>query len=149
MKLFFISAVLCFNLTFTQTVYESIESNALGVKRELKIQLPRNYESNPDKNYPLIVVFDGDYLFEVVAGNIDYSSYWQDMPEAIVVGVNQVGSRSEDCNISSDYSLSKSATQDIDGELLPCIVLTINLRNYDTTLLFYENDFVKALRYNF
>ena len=67
MKLFFISAVLCFNLTFTQTVYESIESNALGVKRELKIQLPRNYESNPDKNYPLIVVFDGDYLFEVVA----------------------------------------------------------------------------------
>ena len=47
MKLFFISAVLCFNLTFTQTVYESIESNALGVKRELKIQLPRNYESNP------------------------------------------------------------------------------------------------------
>jgi len=130
MKLFFISAVLCFNLTFTQTVYESIESNALGVKRELKIQLPRNYESNPDKNYPLIVVFDGDYLFEVVAGNIDYSSYWQDIPEAIVVGVNQVGSRSEDCNISSDYSLSKSATQFyefIENELIP--FMTENYRS--------------------
>ena len=84
----------------------------------------------PDKNYPLIVVFDGDYLFEVVAGNIDYSSYWQDMPEAIVVGVNQVGSRSEDCNISSDYSLSKSATQFyefIENELIP--FMTENYRS--------------------
>lgn len=112
MKLFKILLLLCFNLTLAQTVYESMESESLGTTRELKIQLPRNYEENSDKYYPLIVVFDGDYLFEVVAGNVDYYSYWADMPEAIVVGVNQDDSRSEDCNISrEDFSPSKTGAQ--------------------------------------
>ena len=112
MKPFLISTLLCLNITFAQTVYKSIESNAIGTTRELKIQLPRNYESNPEKYYPLIIVFDGDYLFEVVAGNVEYCSYWQDMPEAIVVGVNQANSRSEDCYISSaDYLPFNSGAQ--------------------------------------
>ena len=122
MKFFVLSALLCFNLTLAQTVYESMESESLGTTRELKIQLPRNYEENTEKHYPLIVVFDGDYLFEVVAGNVDYYSYWEDMPEAIVVGVNQDDSRSEDCNISiEDYSPSKTGAQFydfIENELL-------------------------------
>ena len=123
MKFFILSALLCFNLTLAQTIYESIESEFLGATRELKIQLPRNYEDNLEKHYPLIVVFDGDHLFEVVAGNVDYSSYWEDMPEAIVVGINQMGSRSEDCNISiEDHSPSKTGAQFydfIENELIP------------------------------
>ena len=112
MKFFIISTLLCFNLTFAQTVYESIDSEALGTSRELKIQLPRNYEDNPEKSYPLIVVFDGDYLFEVVAGNVDYYSYWEDMPEAIVVGINQNDLRVEDCSISmEDYLPSKTGAR--------------------------------------
>ena len=63
MKLFKILTLLCFNVTLAQTVYESMESESLGTSRELKIQLPRNYEDNSEKYYPLIVVFDGDYLF--------------------------------------------------------------------------------------
>ena len=149
MKLFFISALLCFNLTFAQTVYESIESNALGTKRELKIQLPRNYDSSPDKNYPLIVVFDGDYLFEIVAGNVDYYSYWQDMPEAIVVGVNQVDSRSEDCEISSeDYSPSKSAAQFynfIENELIP--FMTENYRSLNFRVVVGHGETANFMNY--
>ena len=122
MKFFKILTLLCFNLTLAQTVYESMESESLGTTRELKIQLPRNYEDNSEKYYPLIVVFDGDYLFEVVAGNIDYYSYWEDMPEAIVVGVNQDDSRSEDCYVSmEDYLPSKTGAQFydfIENELL-------------------------------
>jgi len=112
MKLFFLAALLCLNLTHSQTIYESIESGFLGASRELKIQLPRNYEYNSEKYYPLIIVFDGDYLFEIVAGNVDYYSYWEDMPEAIVVGVNQGDSRSQDCYISlEDYRPSKTGAQ--------------------------------------
>ena len=135
MKFFVLSALLCFNLALAQTVYESMESEFLGTTRELKIQLPRNYEENSEKYYPLIVVFDGDYLFEVVAGNVDYYSYWDDMPEAIVVGVNQDGSRSEDCNISmEDYLPSKTGAQFydfIENELLNFMsenYRTLNLR---------------------
>ncbi len=76
-------------LSSAQTLYETISSEKLGETREIKIQLPRNYEENTEKTYPVILVLDGDYLFEPMAGNVDYSSYWEDAPEMIVVGVNQ------------------------------------------------------------
>ena len=41
---------------------------------------------------------DADYLFEPVAGNVDYFSYWEDMPESIVVGIMQGESRYDDCS---------------------------------------------------
>ena len=72
-----------------QVIYETVPSLNLSEPRQVKIQLPRNYESNKDKDYPVIVVLDADYLFEPVAGNVDYYSYWEDMPQAIVVGIMQ------------------------------------------------------------
>ncbi|WP_103866654.1 MULTISPECIES: alpha/beta hydrolase [Aquimarina] len=83
--------------SYGQAIYESFRSIKLDQNRELKIQLPRNYKKNEDKTYPLIIVLDGDYLFEPVAGNVDYFSYWEDMPESIVVGVNQRKTRVDDC----------------------------------------------------
>ena len=36
----------------------------------MKIQLPRNYDENIDKSYPIFLVFDGDYMFAAVAGTV-------------------------------------------------------------------------------
>ena len=83
-------------IAFSQPEYKTVESKILRQKRDIKIQLPRNYNSNSEKTYPVIYVLDGDYLFEPVAGNVDYFSYWEDMPEAIVVGINQIGAREGD-----------------------------------------------------
>ena len=83
-------------VTSAQIIYKTLSSSKLGESRELKIQLPRNYEANKDKLYPIMVVLDGDYLFEPIAGNVDYYSYWEDIPEMIVVGVNQATSRDDD-----------------------------------------------------
>ena len=88
-----------------QTIYEEFDSYKLGENRQIKIQLPRNYEQNTEKSYPLFVVLDGDYMFEAVAGNVDYYSYWEDMPEAIVVGINQVNFREADNYYSEQNSL--------------------------------------------
>lgn len=85
-------------LSFSQTIFKTINSSKLGRERELKIQLPRNYDQNTDKFYPVIIVLDGDYIFEPMAGNVDYYSYWDEIPEAIVVGVNQMRSRYDDCS---------------------------------------------------
>jgi predicted alpha/beta superfamily hydrolase len=96
--------LICFGLFFqiatSQVIYETIESSKLGETREIKIQLPRNYDPEGDILYPLVVVFDGDYLFEPISGNCDYHSYWGDMPKAIVVGVNQVDKRASDLSFS-------------------------------------------------
>jgi len=78
--------------TFSQTSYREIDGPD-GEKRQIKIQVPRNYEANVDTMYPVIVVFDGDYLFEPVAGIADYYSYWDEMPDAIIVGINQINSK--------------------------------------------------------
>ena len=99
MRRLILFAMFCTTPLYAQTQYEYIESDRLGT-RELKIQLPRNYEENTEKYYPLILVLDGDFLFEIVAGNVDYTSYWADMPEALVVGINQVETRSEDLFVS-------------------------------------------------
>lgn len=79
-----------------QAIYKTINSKKLGAERELKIQLPRNYNPDEKRTYPIILVLDGDYLFEPVAGNIDYQSYWEDIPDCIVVGINQADTRAED-----------------------------------------------------
>lgn len=95
-KLLFLLLLVAPFVTPAQVTYQTIQSSKLGETRELKIQLPRNYEQNKDKVYPVMLVLDGDYLFEPVAGNVDYYSYWEDIPEMIVVGVNQAATRDQD-----------------------------------------------------
>ncbi len=92
MKKFYLISLLflAIQLAYSQTIYKTIKSSKLGKERELKIQLPRNYDRIQTKNIPLIIVLDGDYLFEPMAGNVDYYSYWDEIPESIVVGVNQM-----------------------------------------------------------
>jgi len=97
MKRILLLLTTCFVMSnsMAQTIYKEMASEKLGETRQIKIQLPRNYDTS-DKNYPVIYVFDADYLFEPVAGNVDYYSYWEDIPEAIVIGVNQYDLREND-----------------------------------------------------
>ena len=84
-----ILAFLIVNLFFAQVIYEEIGSGRLNTHRKIKIKLPKNYDEDSDLKYPLIVVFDGDYLFEPVAGQVDFQTYFDDMPGSIIVGVVQ------------------------------------------------------------
>lgn len=95
-KLLFVLCLLIISNLSSQVIYEEFDSSKLGETRKLKIQLPRNYDANTQKVYPIVLVFDGDYLFEPVAGNVDYYSYWEEMPEAIVVGIMQDRTRDAD-----------------------------------------------------
>jgi predicted alpha/beta superfamily hydrolase len=130
----FLLLFFCITTLNAQTIYEEFDSYKLGEKRQIKVQLPRNYEENTEKTYPLFVVLDGDYMFEVVAGNVDYYSYWEDMPEAIVVGVNQVNNREEDNYYSEQNSLPTETGSNffefITMELLPHMVSTYRLAEF-------------------
>lgn len=136
MKNFYILLVtffIAFNLQ-SQAIYKTIDSKKLGVKRELKIQLPRNYNPDEKRTYPIIVVLDGDYLFEPVAGNIDYQSYWEDIPDCIVVGVNQADTRAEDLFYDDENYFPKDSGAQfyefIAAELLPFIEDNFNASNF-------------------
>lgn len=116
-----------------QVTYKNFNSEKLGESREIKIQLPRSYDSS-DKSYPIIVVLDGDYMFEIVAGNVEYAAYWEDIPEAIVVGVNQFDKRESDTMYSELNSLpieTGAAFFDFIGmELIPYIEKTYRTEKF-------------------
>ncbi|WP_053970978.1 alpha/beta hydrolase [Mangrovimonas sp. ST2L15] len=94
--------LLLFQSLTAQVIYEPFNSAKLGRNCEIKIQLPRGYDSEEKIEYPLIVVLDGDYLFEPVIGNVDYQSYWDDMPGCIVVGINQDQTRTDDFSVTEE-----------------------------------------------
>ncbi|MDC7995183.1 alpha/beta hydrolase [Altibacter sp. HG106] len=96
----FLFTVFCISIASGQSriIYETFYSAKMDQDRKLKIQLPRDYETNTEKVYPIVVVLDGNYLFEPVAGNVDYFSYWEDMPESLVVGIMQGDQRYDDCD---------------------------------------------------
>ncbi|RZO97404.1 MAG: esterase, partial [Flavobacteriales bacterium] len=133
LKIKFLILYFFINISFSQTIYNSFESEFLKESRELKIQLPRNYDDNTKKDYPLFIVLDGDYMFEAVSGSVDYLSYWGDIPESIIVGVNQIGSRYDDCSVLDNIDfipISSSANffDFISQELIPFFD-----KNYRTT----------------
>jgi predicted alpha/beta superfamily hydrolase len=90
-----LACVLCTPL-FAQISYDEIRSSKLNTVRQLKIKLPKDYDPSSDLKYPLIIVFDGDYLFEPITGQVDFQTYFDDMPSAIVVGVVQGSDRRYD-----------------------------------------------------
>ena len=81
---------------FAQTSYDEINSSKLNAVRQLKIKLPKDYDPSSELKYPLIIVFDGDYLFEPISGQVDFQTYFDDMPNSIIVGVVQGSERRYD-----------------------------------------------------
>lgn len=123
-----IIVMLLFSVTvFSQKITETFVSNRLGTSRQITIGLPPSYEKNPTKQYPILVLLDGDYLFDPFFGSLNYSAYWDDLPETIIVGISQ--NKNEERYEDSKYDEFQNVpTQKgakffefIAGELLPYI----------------------------
>ena len=84
---------------FVSKINDTILSKVLSENRAFEIQLPRSFNRDNKTKYPLIIVMDGDHLFNMVSGTVDYLSYWGDVPENIVVGIKQIDSRFKDSSV--------------------------------------------------
>jgi predicted alpha/beta superfamily hydrolase len=94
--------------SFSQRVKEEIESKKLNAFREIIVETPPSYQTDKNRKYPLLLLLDGQYLFDPFSGILSYTSYWNDLPEVIIVGVNQ-----------SDAEKRKLETQVSEGSGLP------------------------------
>jgi predicted alpha/beta superfamily hydrolase len=87
-----IKLIVCFillaNTFFGQRISESIETKKIGT-RAFTIVTPPSYESNSEKKYPTLLLLDGEYLLDPFEGALKYGNYWDDLPEMIIVAVNQ------------------------------------------------------------
>ena len=76
--LFIVYSNFCFgqNLDslYVSKINDTIASKILSEKRAFEIQLPRTYKKNDNSKYPLMIIMDGDYLFNMVSGTVDYLS---------------------------------------------------------------------------
>ncbi|MEZ0180606.1 alpha/beta hydrolase [Flavobacterium oncorhynchi] len=112
---------------FSQKKFDNIQSQKLGEERRITIELPASYEAKPDKKYPVLYLLDGDYLFDPFSGAVSYGTYWDDIPEMIIIGIhqNKDGERYDDTTIDQNEGLpfEKGANffEFIGAELVPYI----------------------------
>jgi predicted alpha/beta superfamily hydrolase len=113
--------------SFSQVKIINYNSDKLQEKREIYLSLPASYEKNPTKKYPLVVLLDADYLLNPFEETLKYGSYWDDLPEAIIVGIsqNKNNQRSIDCGLDVVTGMPDGKSVDffdfISLELMPFI----------------------------
>ena len=98
--LLIISLSFCFP-AFSQISTDTMVSRHLNENRIITVSLPASYHKNKEKKNPLLVLLDGDYLFNAFYGALSYGNYWDEMPETIIVGIhqNKNNERESDCEI--------------------------------------------------
>ncbi|WP_299225341.1 alpha/beta hydrolase-fold protein [uncultured Psychroserpens sp.] len=132
-NLLFLCVVLCCTSLFSQTIYKELPSRALNTTRDIKIQLPENYDPESTLKHPVIIVFDGDYLFEPVSGQVHFQTYFKEMPQSIIVGIVQGEERFYDSYYDEltgmPFESGKRFYDFVQNELLPYID-----NNYNTSL---------------
>lgn len=74
---------------FSQRKTETINSIPLGETRTITVELPASYETNKTRKYPVLYLFDGEYLLDPFSGALKYGAYWDDLPETIIVAIHQ------------------------------------------------------------
>jgi len=159
-RLFTIFAfLLCFSVS-AQVTQEIFESFKLQERRDVQYYIPEEYDE--EKKYPLILVLDGEYLFDQVVATSKVYSKFHGMPEMIVVGIHQSKNsiRLDDCAWDEENGLpsekAKKFFEFLGMELIPYLDLnystapfkmivgydiTANFQNY---WLFKENSLFNA-----
>lgn len=134
-KLFFFIVLIGSISGYSQIINDTISSKKLGETRSITISVPESYKSDPKKTYPLLVLLDGDYLLNPFLGVLKYGNYWDDLPETIIVSVNQniKEERFEDCDWNDIGLLTpKSAKflEFINTELVATMTKKYRLNNF-------------------
>lgn len=103
MKSILVSIICLFSVAASsQKITDTIRSQKLNENRVITIGVPESYKSNPGKKYPLLVLLDGDYLFDPFQGALTYGAYWDDLPEMIIVGIHQNKNNDRDAETETD-----------------------------------------------
>jgi predicted alpha/beta superfamily hydrolase len=89
--------------SYSQTIIKkSIDSDYLGYRREIKIYLPEGYEKDEEKNYPLAIILDAEYLFDLYVGNAVLFAAKDKAPKQIIIGINMAKTRKKDTYFNTE-----------------------------------------------
>ncbi len=125
-------------------VKDSLYSNSLKESRAFYIQLPTSYTANPDRNYPVVYIIDGEVLLPTVT-NVHEFYYGGFMPEMILVGISNAHHRTRDLTpstITTKYGMpfnqengkADQFLQFLKEELMPHIAKQYRTTSYRTLI---------------
>ena len=101
-NIIFVFAILMAYNASSQISTDTIASEKLKENRVISVSLPPSYKKDKDKKFPILVLLDGDYLFDPVNGALKYGYFWDDLPEIIVIAIhqNKNNEREMDCEVN-------------------------------------------------
>ena len=108
-------------------IYKKFNSFNLNQERILKIYIPDSFQENEKNTYPVAILMDGEFLFDVYVANSKLFASRDKAPEQIIVGIyqNQNNERYADCDYSEDTGLPNQESSKFYGfirdEILPYI----------------------------
>jgi predicted alpha/beta superfamily hydrolase len=92
MRLFItlITSIFLSTFSFSQDIIvEPFDSVELDAERLIKIYVPKSYENDDDRVYPLTIILDSEYLFDVYVANAKLFANKDKAPDQIIVGITQ------------------------------------------------------------
>ena len=95
----------CFCGFSQKTIQKKIEALVLDTTRNIKIYIPEGYEKDSIKNYPITIVLDQEYLFDMYVGNSILFAKKDKAPKQIVVGISMEETKVQD--ISFDVNTGR------------------------------------------
>jgi len=105
-KIYLLLFLLSSFIVFGQNIiYKDLKSIEIGGSRTLKIYVPPSFNVKNTRLYPLTILLDGDFLFDVYVGNANLFAKRDKAPEQIIVGIVQGEKRYTDCSYSKVNSL--------------------------------------------
>ncbi|MBJ2176296.1 hypothetical protein JBL43_18740 [Aureibaculum sp. A20] len=118
-KIYSLLLVLTFSFAaFSQNIsleaFKSSElSGELNSTRTLKIYVPDSYQQDSTRVYPLAIVLDAEYLFDIYVANSKLFAAKDKAPEQIVVGIfqNQKNERKLDCAVDLNSMLTETSSK--------------------------------------
>ena len=117
--------LICTSAICQTRITKKYESEELQDIRTIQIHLPTGYHKDTLTNYPLAIVLDGDYLFDLYVGNSKLFAHTDRAPKQIVVGIEMEASRVLDASTDpANGSLTADSNNFIafiKEELLPYI----------------------------
>ncbi len=108
-----------------QAKSEEVFSAKLNAKRTVRVSLPPYYNADKKKKYPLLLLLDGEYMLDPFTGTLSYAYYWDELPEVVVVAIDNVDTEQREADNSIDETTGLPAPngnlfyQFIADELIP------------------------------
>lgn len=112
----------------------TIQSSHLGFDKRITITVPFEWQKNINKDFPLIIIFDrqNQRSHQFILNTIDYLTSNEQMPSAVIVGIESIQHRHQETTYKSSLPNGKAEENEkfIFEELIPMIKSDYNANSF-------------------